>query len=124
PHPSPCQCLDMARSSSRDNHSSSLFSSPLSIDHLVDVIDLLKRSGYPETRWQDLGLRLGLHKNTLDAIEKNHPGDVSRCLTECLSKWLRKADNVNSKGGATFDSLSEALKSMDETAVADKLDQE
>uniref|UniRef100_A0A1X7T8H7 SH2 domain-containing protein n=1 Tax=Amphimedon queenslandica TaxID=400682 RepID=A0A1X7T8H7_AMPQE len=101
-----------------------LVSSPLSIDQLVDVIDLLKRSGYPETRWQDLGLRLGLHKNTLDAIERNHPGDVSRCLTECLSKWLRKADNVNSKGGATFDSLSDALRSMDEIAVADKLDQE
>uniref|UniRef100_A0A1X7UDL4 Uncharacterized protein n=1 Tax=Amphimedon queenslandica TaxID=400682 RepID=A0A1X7UDL4_AMPQE len=109
---------------SKVSHSSKLFSSHLSIDQLVDVIDLLKRSGYPETRWQDLGLRLGLHKNTLDAIERNHPGDVTRCLTECLSKWLRKADNVNSKGGATFDSLSNALRSMDETAVADKLDEE
>ena len=94
------------------------------LDQLVDVIDLLKKSGFPQTRWQDLGLRLGLHKNTLDAIERNHPGDVSRCLTECLSQWLRKADNVNSRGGATFDSLSDALRSMDEIAVVDKLDQE
>ena len=51
-------------------------------------------------------------------------GDVSRCLTECLSKWLRRVDNVDSKGGATFDSLSDALKSMNENAAADKLDQE
>ena len=94
------------------------------LEQLVDVLDVLKRCGFPETRWQDLGLRLGLHKNTLDAIERNHPGDVSRCLTECLSQWLRRTDNVDSKGGATWDSLSDALRSMKEITVADKLDQE
>ena len=113
-----------------------------------------------------MGLSLGLHKNTLDAIEKNHPGDVSRCLTECLFKWLRRADNVDSRGGATYsgggaiysgggaiysgggaiyggggatysgggatysgggatwNSLSTSLRSMNEVAIADKLDQE
>ena len=70
-----------------------------------------------------MGLRLGLLKNTLDAIEMNHPGDVSRCLTECLSQWLCRADNVDSRG-VTYDSLSTALRSMNETAVADNLDQE
>ena len=94
------------------------------IDQLIDVLDLLKRCGFPQTRWHELGLRLGLHKNTLDAIERNHPGDVSRCLTECLSKWLSRADSVDNRGGATFDSLSDALKSMNENAAADKLDQE
>ena len=94
------------------------------LDQLIDVLNLLKRSGFPQTRWHELGLTLGLHKNTLDAIERNHPGDVSRCLLECLSKWLSRADNVDSKGGATFDSLSDALKSMNENAAADKLDQE
>ena len=84
----------------------------------------MKKCGFPETRWQDLGLRLGLHKNTLDNIERNHPGDVSRCCTECLSQWLRRADNVDSKGGATWDLLSDALRSMNESAVADELDQE
>ena len=81
----------------------------------------MKRCGFPQTRWHELGLRLGLHKNTLDVIERNHPGDVSRCLTECLSQWLSRADNVDR---ATFDSLSDALKSMNENAAADKLDQE
>ena len=94
------------------------------LEQLIDVLDVLKRCGFPETRWQDLGLRLGLHKNTLDAIEKNHPGDVSRCLTECLSQWLRRTDNVDSRGGAAWDSLLDALRSMNEIAVADKLDQE
>ena len=45
-------------------------------------------------------------------------------MIECLSKWLEKADAVDSKGGATWDSLSDALDSMGENAVADKLDQE
>ena len=84
----------------------------------------MKKCGFPESRWHDLGLRLGLHKNTLETIEKNHPRDVSRCLMECLSQWLRRADNVDSKGGATYDSLSDALRSMNENAVADKLDKE
>ena len=120
-----------------------------------------------------MGLSLGLHKYILDAIEKNHPGDVSRCLTECLFKWLRRANNVDSRGGATdsrggatysggeatysgggatysgggaiydgggatysgggatysgggatWNSLSTSLRSMNEVAIADKLDQE
>ena len=46
---------------------------------------------------------------------------MSRCLTECLSLWLRRADNVDSRGGATYESLSTALQSMNENAVADEL---
>ena len=94
------------------------------LDNLIDIIDLLRRYRFPKKTWIDLGLSLGLHKDTLDTIERNHPGDVSRCLTECLSQWLRGADNVNSRGGATWDSLSTALRSMNEIAVADKLDEE
>ncbi|XP_019864170.1 PREDICTED: uncharacterized protein LOC109593608, partial [Amphimedon queenslandica] len=93
----------------------------LSVDNLADVLDLLQRYGFPETKWHQLGLRLGLKKNTLDAIENNHPHDVSRCMTECLSQWLGRADNVDSRGGANLDSLSNALRSMNETAVAEKL---
>uniref|UniRef100_A0A1X7TBD8 Death domain-containing protein n=1 Tax=Amphimedon queenslandica TaxID=400682 RepID=A0A1X7TBD8_AMPQE len=93
----------------------------LGVDDLADVLDLLQRCGFPETKWHQLGLRLGLKKNTLDAIEKNHPHDVSRCMTECLSQWLGRVDNVESRGGANLDSLSDALRSMNETAVAEKL---
>uniref|UniRef100_A0A1X7TX83 Death domain-containing protein n=1 Tax=Amphimedon queenslandica TaxID=400682 RepID=A0A1X7TX83_AMPQE len=114
----------MATKTSSCSSSLSLFSSPLTIDQLIDVLNLLKRCGFPQTRCHELGLTLGLHKNTLDVIERNHPSDVSRCLLECLSQWLSRADNVDSKGGATFDSLSDALKSMNENAAADKLDQE
>uniref|UniRef100_A0A1X7TJK8 Death domain-containing protein n=1 Tax=Amphimedon queenslandica TaxID=400682 RepID=A0A1X7TJK8_AMPQE len=93
----------------------------LGVDDLVDVLDLLKGCGFPKVNWYDLGLRLGLRKSTLDVIEKNHPHDVSRCMTECLSQWLSRADNVDSRGGANLDSLSDALQSMNETTVAEKL---
>ena len=95
------------------------------LSQLVDVIDLLKKCGFPETRWLDLGLRLGLLKTTLDAIDNKHRGDAGRCLMEVLSKWLSRADNVVSRGGPpSWDSLSDALRAIDEIAVADKLDQE
>ena len=96
----------------------------IELGNLIDIIDLLKRCGFPESRWYELGLRLGLLKNTVDAIENNHPRDVSRCLTECLSQWLCRADNVDSRGGATWDSLSDAIQSMNNNAVADRLDKE
>uniref|UniRef100_A0A1X7TXB5 Death domain-containing protein n=1 Tax=Amphimedon queenslandica TaxID=400682 RepID=A0A1X7TXB5_AMPQE len=104
------------------NTSREMYVEPLKgVDDLVDVLDLLKRCGFPKANWYELGLRLGLKKNTLDIIEKNHPHDVSRCMTECLSQWLGRADNVDSRGGANLDSLSDALRSMNETAVAEKL---
>ncbi|XP_019851917.1 PREDICTED: uncharacterized protein LOC109581885 [Amphimedon queenslandica] len=84
-------------------------------------VDVLKRCGFPETKWHGLGLRLGLKKSTLDVIEKNHPYDVSRCMTECLSQWLGRVYNVDSRGGANLDSLLDALRSMNETAVAEEL---
>ena len=93
------------------------------LDDLIDIIELLRRYRFPEKRWIDLGLRLGLHKNTLDAI-KNDNNTTSSCYTECLSQWLCRADNVKSRGGATYDSLLDALRSMDEIATADKLDEE
>ena len=93
----------------------------LGVDDLVDVLDLLKRCGFPETKWHEFGLRLGLRKNTLDAIEMKYHGDVYRCITECLSQWLSRADNVDSRGGVNLDSLSAALRSMNEAAVAEKL---
>ena len=96
----------------------------LDVERLVDIIDILEKCSFPESRWDELGLRLGLLKTTLDTIERNHPGDVSRCLNECLTRWLRRADNVDSRGGATYDSLSDAIRSMNENAVADKLDKE
>ena len=87
-------------------------------------MELLKKCGFSETRWFELGLALGLSKNTLDIIKADHPQNTHQCLIECLSKWLKRADDVDSKGGATWDSLSDALQFINEIAVADMLDKE
>ena len=95
--------------------------SSIDISELDHVLRLLTDCGFSKTNWHELGLRLGLLKRTLDEIQMAYPNDVSRWLTECLDKWLRRADNVDSKGGATWNSLSDALKSINEVAVANKL---
>uniref|UniRef100_A0A1X7TCW5 Death domain-containing protein n=1 Tax=Amphimedon queenslandica TaxID=400682 RepID=A0A1X7TCW5_AMPQE len=74
----------MATKTSSCSSSLSLFSSPLTIDQLIDVLDLLERCGFPQTRWKELGLRLGLHKKTLDAIKRDND-TTDDYLTECLS---------------------------------------
>ena len=96
----------------------------LGLDNLIGIIDLLKRYGFTVERWPELGQKLGLLQTTLDAIGKNYSGDSVRCLTECLSQWLSRADNVDSKGGATYESLSDALRSINKIAVANMLDKE
>ena len=86
-------------------------------------MQLLKKCGFSETRWFELGLVLGLSYSTLKTIEANNPRDIGRCLMKCVSKWLERADDVDSKGGATWDSLSTGLQSINEITVADKLEE-
>lgn len=97
--------------------------SPVIIDY-VDIHDLLLRRCYFQPdRWFDLGVRLGLQKGTLDVIRSNN-STPSECLFDCLSKWLRGADDVDRRGGATWDSLSDALRSMRLFDEATRLDKE
>ena len=94
------------------------------IQQLSDVLELLKKYGFSEKGWFDLGLALGLSYSTLNTIKADHPQNTHQCLIECLSKWLKRADDVDSKGGATWDSLTNGLQSINEIAVADMLNQE
>ena len=75
------------------------------IDNLNDVLDQLK--GFPKDRWMEFGLECGLHYNTLSELEANYPRDVSRCLTECVARWLRREDNVDERGEPTLQRLAE-----------------
>ncbi|XP_019862183.1 PREDICTED: uncharacterized protein LOC109590745, partial [Amphimedon queenslandica] len=102
--------------------SSEVLSLSLKIVQLDDVERFLEEHGFSLEKWYKLGLRLGLHKNTLDTIECKCCHDLSRCLIECLAAWLKRADSVNLKGGATWDSLSDAVRAVNEIAVADEID--
>ena len=93
-----------------------------SLTDYIDIHDLLINTCHLKPdKWFDLGMRLGLQKGTLDVIRFNN-STASECLFDCLSKWLRRADNVDRKGGATWDSLSDALQSMGLFSVATSLD--
>ena len=96
----------------------------IDINDLEDVLQLLKKCDFSDSKWMELGLKLGLKKTTLDTIKANYPQDTRQCLIDCLSKWLERADAVDTKGRATWDSLSTGLRSMNKIAVADKLDKE
>ena len=42
-------------------------------------------------KWFNLGLALGLSRNTLDIIDYNHPRDANRCQAEMITAWLRSS---------------------------------
>ena len=96
----------------------------LDINQLDDIERVLVANNFPKNKWYPLGLKLGLHKTRLDAIETKHKDDVDRCLLECLSAWLDKVDNVMSKGGPNWMLLTSALRGIDQNAVADNVDQQ
>ena len=96
----------------------------IAIKDLAEVIELLSKHQYSETCYYKMGLSLGLSPNTMDAIEKDHNGDTSRCYLECLKKWLQKADQVESKGGSTLKSLIDALRKSGQEAVAYAIEEE
>ena len=91
----------------------------IDIEDLVEVRNLLKANNFLDTNWLDLGLQLGLVMDTLKSIEAQHEKNVSRCLLECLSLWLRRADKVDKIGGPNWDTLANALSKVGERFSAD-----
>lgn len=61
--------------------------------------------------WKFLGHNLGLGNNTLQKIEDFYDTPEDR-LYNCLSKWIRRYDQVDEKGGPTYLTLVEALRKM------------
>ncbi|XP_019858845.1 PREDICTED: uncharacterized protein LOC109587067 [Amphimedon queenslandica] len=92
---------------------------PLDISKLRFVLQVLRHYKFPEARWFDFGLNLGLLHPTLEAIESAHRGNPSRCLMECLTKWLTKADdNVTTVGPIIWQTLANALREMDVKSIS------
>ena len=83
------------------------------------VLTALK-NGHFNGRWEHLGLQLGLYNPTLSKIQADNRSN-NACLTECIAKWLQRADAVDSKGGANYVTLAEALEKMDQKNTADHI---
>ena len=89
------------------------------ISKLNFVLQVLRHYKFPEARWFEFGLNLGLLHPTLEAIESAHRGNPSRCLMECLTKWLTKADdNVTTVGPIIWKTLANALRGMNATSIS------
>ena len=91
----------------------------IDIADLVEVSDLLKINHFLDSKWLNLGLQLGLLMDTLKNIEAQYEKDVSRCLLECLSQWLKRVDKVDERGGPNWDTLANALSKVGERFSAD-----
>ena len=91
----------------------------LDCKHLKEVLKLLKDGQFVASKWIYLGDALGLSDDTLSSIENNHTKDTSRCLRECIVKWLRRADSVDENGGARWSTLIKALEECDQKQPAD-----
>lgn len=91
----------------------------LSIADLVDVKSELKKNSFDTSKWADLCLHLGLLQTTIETIKRDNPSGSDDCLTSCLSKWLTRIDYVDSKGGATWTVLVNAIENISQKTVAE-----
>ena len=91
----------------------------MSIIAHLKMHSLLKKHGYSDDNYYALGLSLGLLPSTLDLIEADNKGDVSRCLRECLKAWFKSNSISNLE-----DKLIKALRKIGENTVADGIERE
>ena len=87
------------------------------ISKLKFVLQVLRHYKFPEARWIEFGLNLGLLHPTLEAIESAHKSNPSRCLMECLTKWLTEG----SDGTLVWQTLANALRGMNALAVSNNI---
>ena len=79
----------------------------------------MKEGLFPSCSWKDLGRNLGLnYDTTLRSIESNS-SKVEDRLTECIAKWLKRADGVDDEGGANWTTLAKALEQCDSKPTAE-----
>ena len=90
--------------------------STLSIKDLREVLNDLRKGGFSDQSYYDLGLELGLYRNTLDNIRADY-SNAKDHLRECISRWLERADNVDKYGGANWTTLCNAVEKINRAAV-------
>ena len=68
--------------------------------------------------WYQLGVQLEIPPATLNTIERDHPRDAQRCMTEVITRWLRNATECS------WAKLAQAVEAMGGyVALAEKLTQ-
>ncbi|XP_019856116.1 PREDICTED: uncharacterized protein LOC109584728 [Amphimedon queenslandica] len=90
--------------------------STLTIENLNEVLNYLKKNG--NISWHSLGLELGSYNRTLNDIESNNPGAEDR-ISQCISKWFQRVDDVDKYGGANWITLCNAIEKIDPAVAND-----
>ena len=89
----------------------------LDIKDLKKIVSVLKDSSFDNSKWEDLGLNLGLFAMKLNTIRSDNFKDSEACLRETLKAWLYQADDVEEI--ITYDVLVDALEKIDQKSVAE-----
>ena len=90
----------------------------LDISDLSEIISKLNDCQFDAGEWDDLCLDIGLYEVTINII-RSDSNSVRNRLKSCLVKWLNRVDDVEKKGGATWDSLENGLINIGQKPVAE-----
>ena len=83
----------------------------MKIEDLEGILTALRKGRFSSSKWHNLGLELGLLEPDLSVI-KHDKHNADPCLTGVVTKWLEKNE-------ATYKGLVDALRKMEQKAVAD-----
>ena len=77
------------------------------------------------TKWDRIGLRLGLPKSSLDIIKDQQHSDPVKCLDEMLSRWLKKTELISGYPSPSWRVLCNAIHDAGENpALAESISKE
>ena len=82
---------------------------------------MINKHNFDVTKYEEIGLSLGLFKTTIDAIKEEYRGNPQKCFMQILGKWLSRVDKVNKKGIPTWFTLIKKIQSID-IAAAGRID--
>ena len=80
----------------------------------MDVDAILRKNNFFPTKWDELGRNLGLRQPTIEVIKSTSRDDSRKALTETLSKWLSRADDVDKRGKPSWTTLTKAIRKMED----------
>ncbi len=89
------------------------------VNIIMEFHDLLNSLLPKASRWELIGIQLGLDKDVLDTVRANSLGGVEECLTKALQKWY------NSTPNPTWKEVLAALRTpaLDEIRLVKELEQ-